>query len=74
MLLRKAYKKNLEHLEELIEINKHYKEHIEYLGSEISTLEEKIKAQEAIIEMYRKENLELKKASLKSVNDLINRL
>lgn len=74
MLLRKAYKKNLEHLEELIEINKHYKEHIEYLGSEISARDEIIKAQEATIEMYRKENLELKSAPLKSVNDLINRL
>ena len=74
MLLRKAYKKNLEHLEELIEINKHYKEHIEYLGNEISSRDEIIKAQEELIEMYRKENLELKKTPLKSVNDLINRL
>ena len=74
MTYRKAYKENVKKLEELIKINQHYKEQIEYLGSVISSLEAKFEAQEKILSMYKEENMRLKKKPLENVKDLIDNL
>ena len=74
MLLRKAYKENIKKLEELIEICKKQQETINNLKFEISLKEELINKQQELLEAYKKENFDLKREPLKSINDLIKHI
>ena len=74
MLLRKAYKENIKKLEELIEICKKQQEIINNLKFEISLKEELISKQQELLEAYKKENFDLKREPLKSINDLIKHI
>lgn len=74
MLLRKAYKENLKKLEELIEICKKQQEIINDLKFEISLKEALISKQQELLEAYKKENFDLKREPLKSINDLIKHI
>lgn len=74
MLLRKAYKENIKKLEELIEICKKQQEIINDLKFEIDLRDKLIDKQQELLEAYEKENFDLKREPLKSINDLIKHI
>lgn len=74
MLLRKAYKENIKKLDELIEICKKQQEIINNLKFEIDLRDKLIDKQQELLEAYEKENFDLKREPLKSINDLIKHI
>ena len=74
MTYRKAYKELLVQNEKLLDLCKKLDNRVKELEGELETQKAVFEAQEKVLNMYQEENLRLKKAPLKSVNDLINAL
>ena len=74
LIKKKYYDEVMEQNEKLLALCEKQQNTIRELKLKISETDGIIKAQEMLLDEYRKENLELKMAPLKSVNDLINRL
>ena len=74
LIKKKYYDEVIEQNEKLLDLCKKQQETIKEQKLVIDKGDSIIKMQQQLLDEYRKENLELKKAPLKSVNDLINRL
>ena len=74
LIKKKYYDEAMEQNEKLLELCKKQDELIKNLKLQVENASKIIDTQQSLLEEYRKENLELKKAPLKSVQDLINHI
>ena len=74
MTYKQAWKDMVEKNERLIDICNMQQAKIKNLQERLSQQESLFKAQEQLLEMYKQENLELKKKPLKNVQDLIEHI
>lgn len=72
LIKKKYYDEAMEQNEKLLELCRKQDDLIKNLKLQVENASKIINTQQSLLEEYRKENLELKKAPLKSVQDLIN--
>ena len=74
LIKKKYYDEAMEQNEKLLELCRKQDSIIKDLKLQVEKAGNIINMQQSLIEQYREENLELKKAPLKSVQDLINHI
>ena len=74
LIKKKYYDEVMEQNKKLLELCKKQDDIIKDLKLQVEKAGNIINMQQSLIEQYREENLELKKAPLKSVQDLINHI
>ena len=74
LIKKKYYDEAMEQNEKLLELCKKQDKLIKDLKLQVENASKIMDAQQSLLEEYRKENLELKKAPLKSVQDLIKHI
>lgn len=74
LIKKKYYDEAMKQNEKLLELCKKQDDLIKDLKLQVEKASKIMNAQESLLEEYRKENLELKKAPLKSVQDLIKHI
>lgn len=74
LIKKKYYDEAMEQNEKLLELCRKQDDLIKNLKLQVENAIKIMNTQQSLLEEYRKENLELKKAPLKSVQDLINHI
>ena len=74
LIKKKYYDEAMEQNEKLLELCRKQDDLIKNLKLQVENASKIMNTQQSLLEEYRKENLELKKAPLKSVQDLINHI